>query len=161
LFGDCPAPIRADWSGLSELQLSKWEKWEEQSAPAVEQPIWTKQWLPSDQQSMETILSTRENASRAEWFVLQSIDLRAGATIQMRREYVPSDGFGVDRSGSGRCSLCHHRVSRRGRWWFGGGGGYSASFGSNYAEGGGDCHLVVHRIMTRHGWRTRRVQVCS
>ena len=44
---------------------------------------------------------------------------------------------------------------------FGGGGGYPASFGSNYAEGGGDCHLVAHRIMTRHGWRTRRVQVCN
>jgi hypothetical protein len=43
----------------------------------------------------------------------------------------------------------------------GGGGGYPASFGSNYAEGGGDCHLVAHRVMTRHGWRTRRVQVCS
>ena len=44
---------------------------------------------------------------------------------------------------------------------FGGGGGYPASFGGNYAEGGGDCHLVAHRVMTRHGWRTRRVQVCS
>jgi hypothetical protein len=44
---------------------------------------------------------------------------------------------------------------------FGGGGGYPASFGGNYAEGGGDCHLVAHRVMTRHGWRIRRVQVCS
>ena len=42
-----------------------------------------------------------------------------------------------------------------------GGGGYPASFGGNYAEGRGDCHLVAHRVMTRHGWRTRRVQVCS
>jgi hypothetical protein len=42
---------------------------------------------------------------------------------------------------------------------FGGGGGYPASFGGNYAEG--DCHLVAHRVMTRHGWRIRRVQVCS
>ena len=41
-------------------------------------------------------------------------------------------------------------------------GGYPASFGGDYAEGGaGDCHLVPHRVMTRHGWRTRRVQVCS
>jgi hypothetical protein len=40
-------------------------------------------------------------------------------------------------------------------------GGYPASFGGNYAEGGGDCHLVAHRVMTRHGWRVRRVQVCS
>jgi hypothetical protein len=39
-------------------------------------------------------------------------------------------------------------------------GGYPASFGGNYAEGGGDCHLVAHRVMTRHGWRIRRVQVC-
>jgi hypothetical protein len=44
---------------------------------------------------------------------------------------------------------------------FGGGGGYPASFGGNYAEAGGDCRLVAHRVMTRHGWRTRRVQVCS
>lgn len=44
---------------------------------------------------------------------------------------------------------------------FGGGGGYPASFGGNYAEAGGDCHLVAHRVMTRHGWRVRRVQVCS
>ena len=42
-----------------------------------------------------------------------------------------------------------------------GGGGYPASFGGNYAEAGGDCHLVAHRVMTRHGWRTRRVQACS
>jgi len=41
-------------------------------------------------------------------------------------------------------------------------GGYPASFGGDYAEGGGDCHLVEHRVMTRHhGWRIRRVQVCS
>jgi hypothetical protein len=40
-------------------------------------------------------------------------------------------------------------------------GGYPASFGGDYAEWGGDCHLVPHRVMTRHGWRTRRVQVCS
>jgi hypothetical protein len=40
-------------------------------------------------------------------------------------------------------------------------GGYPASFGGNYAERGGDCHLVEHRVMTRHGWRIRRVQVCS
>ena len=44
---------------------------------------------------------------------------------------------------------------------FGGGGGYPASFGSNYAEGGADCRLVAQRVMTRHGWRTRRVQVCN
>jgi hypothetical protein len=44
---------------------------------------------------------------------------------------------------------------------FGGGGGYPASFGGNYAEGGGDCRLVAHRVMTRHGWRVRRVQVCG
>jgi hypothetical protein len=40
-------------------------------------------------------------------------------------------------------------------------GGYPASFGSDYAERGGDCRLVAHRVMTRHGWRIRRVQVCS
>jgi hypothetical protein len=44
---------------------------------------------------------------------------------------------------------------------FGGGGSYPASFGGNYAEGGGDCRLVAHRVMTRHGWRIRRVQICS
>jgi hypothetical protein len=44
----------------------------------------------------------------------------------------------------------------------GAGGSYPASFGSDndYAEGG-DCRLVAHRVMTRHGWRIRRVQVCS
>jgi hypothetical protein len=40
-------------------------------------------------------------------------------------------------------------------------GGYPASFGSDYAERGGDCHLVTHRVMTRHGWRIRRIRVCS
>ncbi len=44
---------------------------------------------------------------------------------------------------------------------FGGVGGYPASFGGDYTERGGDCHLVAHRVMTRHGWRIRRVQVCS
>jgi hypothetical protein len=44
---------------------------------------------------------------------------------------------------------------------FGGGGSYPASFGGNYAEGAGDCHLVAQRVMTRYGWRTRRVQVCN
>jgi hypothetical protein len=82
-----PGPPRLGLTGAGypSFELSKWE---EQSAPAVEPPIWTAQWLPSDRQSMETILSTRENASRTERFVRQSIDLRAGATIQMRREYV-------------------------------------------------------------------------
>ena len=44
----------------------------------------------------------------------------------------------------------------------GGFGGYPASFGSDndYAEGG-DCRLVAHRVMTRHGWRIRQIQVCS
>jgi len=43
-----------------------------------------------------------------------------------------------------------------------GGGGYPASFGGDYAEGGSACHLVEHRVMTRHhGLRMRRVQVCS
>jgi hypothetical protein len=42
----------------------------------------------------------------------------------------------------------------------GGFGGYPANFGSNYAQAT-DCHLVAHRVMTRHGWRIRRVQVCS
>jgi hypothetical protein len=44
---------------------------------------------------------------------------------------------------------------------FGAGGGYPASFGGNYAEAGGDRHLVAHRVMTRHGWRIRRAQVCG
>ena len=43
---------------------------------------------------------------------------------------------------------------------FGAGGGYPASFGGNYAEGAG-CRLVAQRVMTRHGWRIRRVQVCG
>jgi hypothetical protein len=81
-----PPRLGLTGAGYPSCELSKWE---EQSAPAVEPPIWTTQWLPSDQQSMETILSTPENASRTERFVRQSIDRRAGATIQMRREYVP------------------------------------------------------------------------
>jgi hypothetical protein len=44
---------------------------------------------------------------------------------------------------------------------FGAGGGYPASFGSNYAEAGSDCRVVAQRVMTRHGWRIRRVQVCG
>jgi hypothetical protein len=46
------------------------------------------------------------------------------------------------------------------RGGFGAGGGYPASFGGDYAEGR-ECRLVAHRVMTRHGWRTRRIQVCS
>jgi hypothetical protein len=52
-------------------------------------------------------------------------------------------------------------VSARGGVGGFGGGGYPSSFGGDYAEGGGDCHLVGRRVMTRHGWRIRRVQVCS
>ena len=51
--------------------------------------------------------------------------------------------------------------ARGGVGGFGAGGGYPASFGGNYAEGGGDCRLVAHRVMTRHGWRIRRVEVCG
>jgi hypothetical protein len=40
-------------------------------------------------------------------------------------------------------------------------GGYPASFGGNYAEGGGHCRLVGRRVMTQHGWRIRRKRVCS
>ena len=50
--------------------------------------------------------------------------------------------------------------ARGGAGGFGAGGGYPASFGGNYAEVA-DCRLVAHRVMTRHGWRIRRVQVCS
>ena len=50
--------------------------------------------------------------------------------------------------------------ARGGVGGFGAGGGYPASFGSDYAEGR-DCRLVAHRVMTRHGWRMRRVQVCG
>jgi hypothetical protein len=51
-------------------------------------------------------------------------------------------------------------AARGGAGGFGAGGGYPASFGGNYAEGG-DCRLVGRRVMTRPGWRIRRVQVCS
>jgi hypothetical protein len=50
--------------------------------------------------------------------------------------------------------------ARGGGGGFGAGGGYPASFGGDYAEGR-ECRLVAHRVMTRQGWRTRRVQVCS
>ena len=50
--------------------------------------------------------------------------------------------------------------ARGGAGGFGAGGGYPASFGGDYAEAG-DCRLVAHRVMTRHGWRIRRVQVCG
>jgi hypothetical protein len=48
---------------------------------------------------------------------------------------------------------------------FGGGGfggagvSYPANFGSDYTDHGG-CHFAMQRVMTRHGWRVRRVQVC-
>jgi hypothetical protein len=51
-------------------------------------------------------------------------------------------------------------ASAHGAGGFGGGGGYPASFGSDYAEGR-DCRLVAHRVKTHHGWRTRQIQVCS
>ena len=43
---------------------------------------------------------------------------------------------------------------------FGAVGSYPGSFGSN-TEGRGNCRLVAHRVKTPHGWRVRRVQVCS
>jgi hypothetical protein len=43
---------------------------------------------------------------------------------------------------------------------FGAVGGYPSSFGSD-AERGGNCRMVAHRVKTPHGWRIRRVQVCS
>jgi hypothetical protein len=51
-------------------------------------------------------------------------------------------------------------VSARGAGGFGAGGGYPASFGSDYAEAG-HCRLVAHRVKTRHGWRIRRIQICG
>jgi uncharacterized membrane protein len=40
-----------------------------------------------------------------------------------------------------------------------GGYGYPYSYGGYYADGG--CYLIRQRVMTRYGWRLRRVQVCD
>ena len=37
--------------------------------------------------------------------------------------------------------------------------GYPLGYGTNYDDG--DCYLVRRRVMTRYGWRIRRVQVCD
>lgn len=37
--------------------------------------------------------------------------------------------------------------------------GYPYGYGSYYGYGG--CYLVRQRVMTRYGWRVRRVQVCD
>jgi hypothetical protein len=40
-----------------------------------------------------------------------------------------------------------------------GGYGYPYGYGSYYDDAG--CYLVRQRVMTRYGWRLRRVQVCD
>jgi hypothetical protein len=40
-----------------------------------------------------------------------------------------------------------------------GGYGYPYSYGGYYDDGG--CYLIRQRVMTRYGWRLRRVQVCD
>ena len=37
--------------------------------------------------------------------------------------------------------------------------GYPYGYGGYYDDGG--CYLVRQRVMTRYGWRLRRVQVCD
>ena len=55
----------------------------------------------------------------------------------------------------------------RGGGFRGGGfGGYYGGYGYPYGYGGyyddyGGCYLVRQRVMTRYGWRLRRVQVCG
>jgi hypothetical protein len=44
--------------------------------------------------------------------------------------------------------------------WGIGGYGYPYSYGGYYYDDGG-CYLVRQRMMTRYGWRLRRVQVCD
>jgi hypothetical protein len=41
-------------------------------------------------------------------------------------------------------------------------GGYPAAYGDPYYYGGddGECYVVRRRVMTRHGWRLRPMQVC-
>jgi hypothetical protein len=41
-----------------------------------------------------------------------------------------------------------------------GGYGYPYGYGGYYYDDGG-CYLVRQRVMTRYGWRLRRVQVCD
>jgi hypothetical protein len=40
-----------------------------------------------------------------------------------------------------------------------GGYGYPYGYGGYYDDGG--CYLIRQRVMTRYGWRLRRVQVCG
>ena len=55
----------------------------------------------------------------------------------------------------------------RGGGFRGGGVGYYGGYGYPYGYGGyydddvGGCYLVRRRVMTRYGWRIRRVQICD
>ena len=42
----------------------------------------------------------------------------------------------------------------------GGWGGWGLGFGYPYYYGG-DCYLVRRRVLTRYGWRIRRVEICD
>jgi hypothetical protein len=58
------------------------------------------------------------------------------------------------------------RHGRGGRSGFAFGAGYGYGYGSpygydSYAYDDGGCYLVRRRVMTRFGWRLRRVQVCD
>jgi hypothetical protein len=44
--------------------------------------------------------------------------------------------------------------------WGLGGYGYPYGYGGYYDDDGG-CYLVRQRVMTRYGWRLRRIQVCG
>ena len=51
------------------------------------------------------------------------------------------------------------------RYGYGGGYGYPYAYGDYYGYpdyyGGDDCYLVRQRVLTRYGWRIRRVEICD
>jgi len=53
----------------------------------------------------------------------------------------------------------HGRHGHGGR--FAVGAGYGYPYYNSYAYSEGDCYLVRRRVLTRVGWRVRRVQVCD
>jgi hypothetical protein len=42
-----------------------------------------------------------------------------------------------------------------------GGYGYPYGYGGYYDDDEGGCYLVRRRVMTRYGWRIRRVEICN
>ena len=96
-------------------------------------------------------------------------NIGAGGTVRGDSGRTFSGDRGTVRGDSGRTFATdggrysggwhHGRHGHGGRFAIGAGYGYP--YYNSYAYSEGDCYLVRRRVLTRVGWRVRRVQVCD